>query len=125
MIELELVVRHPQGEPDIYRPIFVCDFCGKKIENLRRGLYYWKWDEKCIPVPGTLKMIHKGDCVRAVEARGEEVKPCDELGTLIGWLPNSYNASWSDLLMYDCPSEQLQQVQATIQKRLKSQIKEQ
>lgn len=41
MVEMFLEIRHHQGKPDITYPVFICDYCGNRINGLRDGCYYW------------------------------------------------------------------------------------
>lgn len=50
MIEIFLEQRHQQGEPDISYPVLICDFCGRRIEKVRYGMYYWN-SQQAHPVP--------------------------------------------------------------------------
>lgn len=119
MIHLELVIRHPEGKPDITCPIFVCDFCRKKIEHLWQGMYHWKEDEKGRPIAGSVVILHKERCADIIEAREGKITPWAELRWLLGYLPNNYDVSWAKLIEEYCPDDQLKQVRTAVQKRLK------
>ena len=56
--------RHHLGEPDITRPVFVCDYCGEEIEQHDHGYYMFKSrldthpDEPFYGVPFDFYLVH-------------------------------------------------------------------
>ena len=55
---------HHLGEPDITRPLFVCDYCGEEIERHDHGYYMFKSrlethpDEEFYGVPFDFYLVH-------------------------------------------------------------------
>lgn len=94
-----LEVRHDRGEPDVTRPVVLCDHCGLEIERAEHGMYlfdgrienaaYWRSE------PVELYTVHKdylSGCWRAFvfEKGWDEASVTDgELSWLPGYLGNA------------------------------------
>lgn len=117
MIKMELLIRHPQGKPDLSCPIFVCDICNKKIERIEEGMYHWH-EEGFLPTDEPIMILHKKPCSYILESR-EKITPWVELRELLGYLPNNSGMPWAKLIERYCPDDQLREVKAQVQKRLK------
>jgi hypothetical protein len=117
-IVCELVIRHPDGEPDITCPSFVCDWCEQKIINARMGLYKWREvDGKATDEP--IVVLHKGRCDDLhTQATGMEY-PWNELPDLLGFLINNSGLQWKDMIDNSCPDEQLKDVAHVVRQRSK------
>lgn len=89
-----LEVRHDRGEPDITRPIVLCDQCGLEIERAEHGMYlfdgrlenapYWRSE------PVELFTVHK-DYLRGCWGAFVASKGWDEGSVADGelsWLPS-------------------------------------
>lgn len=62
-------------------PVFVCDFCDRKIEGADEGLYVF--DHKSEGGRTTIKLVHKGECDRALgKALGYRMQGSVELEAL-------------------------------------------
>jgi hypothetical protein len=122
MIKIELLIRHPQGEPDLFCPVFICDYCGKKIEKASQGMYHYRQDERWHPLNESILIYHKRPCSDYAEA--EEAKngatsfPWLELRELIGYLANNAAVDWGRLVEDQCPDSQLKAVQKAVRKRI-------
>jgi hypothetical protein len=129
MIKVELEVRHPQGLPDIFCPVFICDYCGRKIDRIGMGIYHYRADKKGYPLDKSIEIYHKGSCHDSAEAKefeetGEILWSWLELRDLIGFLANNTGLKWTKLIEEYCPDEELRDVQYIIKKRIADAKKE-
>src|SRR5215469_3758882 len=118
MIKIELEIRHHQGEPDIFCPIFVCDHCGQKIENAEEGMYHYRDDEKGTPLDESIKLYHKRPCSYQAEMeerkQGRKGFPWNELRDLIGYLVNNSGLKWHKLISEYCDDEDLKAIKQVL-----------
>ncbi|GCE18961.1 hypothetical protein [Dictyobacter kobayashii] len=123
MIKIELLIRHPQGEPDLFCPVFICDYCGRKIEKASQGMYHYRQDERWQPKNESILIYHKRPCSDLAEAKeveqGELHFPWIELRDLPGYLANNAEIDWARMIEDLCPADQLQAVQKAVRKRIK------
>lgn len=123
MIKIELEIRHPQGLPDIFCPVFVCDYCKQKIEDAARGIYHYRADKDGYPLDKSVEVYHKGHCHDLAEAKelaetGEKLWSWLELRDLIGFLTNNTGLKWANLIREYCPNEDLKVVQQVVRNRM-------
>jgi len=73
MIKIELKSKEPrEAETDLFCPVFICDFCGKKVERAKDGLYCWQVDQNGLLSSDEIKISHKGDCQSHAYQEGQE-----------------------------------------------------
>lgn len=118
MIKIELVIRHPEGKPDLSCPVFICDYCGEKIEKASQGLCHWKETSPGVIDDGTLLMYHKGDCDHLAEQQerenGARTYSWWPLDWLCGYLINNTEIKWSRFIENFCPPDQIMEVKKTV-----------
>jgi hypothetical protein len=118
MIKIELVIRHPEGKPDITCPVLVCDYCGEKIDSANKAICHWREGSPGEVKDGTLLIYHKGACNHLAEQQEREDGatgfPWWPMDWLYGYLINNTGVKWSRLIEDFCPPDQLTEVKKTV-----------
>jgi hypothetical protein len=69
MIKMVLDINHPRGEPDVWCPRIVCDWCGEPIERVAEGNDEWRVEPDGVS-DGALAFTHKRCCHAFETANG-------------------------------------------------------
>jgi hypothetical protein len=124
MIQIKFISRQDESKPGLYAPVFCCDWCKQQIDNGDMALYKWQDTDNRLPVPGSVVILHKGDCDEAHNQKHQASSwPWDELTTLLAHLVNNTQPTrseswniWPYLVNHYCPDEQLAAVAKVAQR---------
>lgn len=61
------IILEKHGESELFCPRFICDACGRTIDDYRNALYFWTKDWNKVGDRVPMYLAHKGDCDRALE----------------------------------------------------------
>ncbi len=86
--------RAHMGEPDIARPVFFCDYCGREIRHAGEGGYLFYIPDDGSYFEGAaveLHTVHKGACIAAMLAAAPSgaMAMDEEIAHLPGYLENN------------------------------------
>jgi hypothetical protein len=104
---LQIEVRHQKNGPDLWAPVFVCDWCGKKIERAEEGMYQFWMAVGDAPHDPTLVTTHKiiegqrAACNQLWEKAHERegyLHGWMDMANLMGYLINNLHLDWKKLV---------------------------
>ena len=74
------------GKPDMYYPVFVCDHCGDRIDDVSAGMCHWRKARNGQLADEAIKMYHKRPCSDVVQEQEQQSGECSFLWHELSWM---------------------------------------
>lgn len=81
MLQSKLEIHHHEGQPDVWIPVFCCDWCKQEIITIKNAMFLWNIQGDTNKTTTNLYTCHKGTCNHQMEKHLLQGDPT----FLLGW----------------------------------------